>query len=205
MPKYAESKLKEYQYQRPKRSQHAPYPAQPAFTKSQKPLPIDNTPKLDAQRTKRIQKIIGAFLFYGRAVDPTILKALNSLSTKQSAPTEQTEKNVQQLLDYISTHPDAKIRYLASDMILQIHSDASYMNEPEAKSTAGGYFFLGPKNDDKHRTFLNGAIHTLCKIIPVAASAAEAELAGLFHNAQEAMKHRTTLQELGHPQPSKIW
>ena len=74
-------------------------------------------------------------------------------------------------------------------MILQIHSDASYMNEPEPKGTAGGYFFLGPKNDDKHRTFLNGAIHTLCKIIPVAASAAKTELAGLFHNAQETMKN----------------
>ena len=104
-------------------------------------------------------------------------------------------------MDYISTHPEAKIRYLASDMILQIHSDASYMNESDAKSTAGGYFFLGSKNDDKHWTFLNGAIHTLCKIIPVAASAAEAELAGLFHNAQEAMNHCTTLKELGHHQP----
>ena len=35
----------------------------------------------------------------------------------------------------------------------------------------------------------------------VLSSAAEAECAGLFHNAKEAVPERITLQELGHPQP----
>jgi hypothetical protein len=36
------------------------------------------------------------------------------------------------------THPDAIIRYHASDMILNVHSDASYLSAPKAHSQAGG-------------------------------------------------------------------
>jgi hypothetical protein len=32
------------------------------------------------------------------------------------------------MVDYLATHPDATIRYHASDMILNIHSDASYLS-----------------------------------------------------------------------------
>ena len=67
-----------------------------------------------------------------------MLKALNSLGTQQSTPTENMEKLVKQFLDYFATWPDAKIRYFASGMLLQLHSDASYMNESKAHSTAGG-------------------------------------------------------------------
>jgi hypothetical protein len=48
-----------------------------------------------------------------------------------------------QLLDYLATHPDAAIRYHASDMILQIHSDTSYLSISNARSRLGGLFFLG--------------------------------------------------------------
>ena len=55
------------------------------------------------------------------------------------------------------------------------------------RSSVGGYFFLGslPQNGDP--IFLNGNIAITCAIIKVVtASAAEAELAALFINAQEA-------------------
>ena len=69
----------------------------------------------------------------------------------------------------------------ASDMVLQLHSDASYVNKQKARSTVGGYFFLGKKFADKEPIFLNGAIHTVCSILRlVAASAANAELGALF-------------------------
>ena len=48
---------------------------------------------------------------------------------------------------------------------------------------------------------LNGAIHILYKIIGVTAPAAEAELGSLFLNAQETVKLRISLQELGHTKP----
>jgi hypothetical protein len=100
------------------------------------------------------------------------------------------------------THPDAIIRYHASDMILNVHSDASYLSTPKARSQAGGYFFLSslPRNGDPIR--LNGAIHITCTILKlVAALAAEAELGALFLNAQEAKIMRLIFTELGHPQP----
>ncbi len=86
-------------------------------------------------------------------------------------------------------------------MILNVHSDASYLSAPKARSSAGGYFFFGSLPRDGDPIKLNGAIHVTCTILKlVAASAAEAELA-LFLNAQEAKVFRLVLVELGHPQP----
>jgi hypothetical protein len=112
--------------------------------------------------------------------------ALSDIATQQLAPTENTKKQVDQFLDYMWTHPDATIQYRASDMILNVHSDASYLSAPHACSRAGGYFFLDsiPVNGDPIK--LNGAIHITCTILKlVAASAAEAELGALFLDAQE--------------------
>ena len=133
----------------------------------------------------------------------TILLALNAIAGAQAAPTQNTLKRVHQLLDYMATNPDAIVRYRASDMVLNVHSDASYLSAPKARSRAGGYFFLGslPKNGQPIQ--LNGAIHVTCTILKrVVASAAEAELGALFHNAQQAKIIRLTLQEMGHPQPA---
>jgi hypothetical protein len=113
--------------------------------------------------------------------------ALSEISSQQSTPTENTMKRVGQFLDYMWTHIDAIIRYRASDMILDVHSDASYLSASKARSRAGGYFFLGSLPRDGDPIKLNGAIHVTCTILKlVAASAAEAELGALFLNAQEA-------------------
>ena len=79
---------------------------------------------------KFVQQVVGSFLYYARAVDPTILMALSDIATQQNKPTENTKKRVEQLLDYMATHPMTKIRFRASDMILNIHSDASYLSAP---------------------------------------------------------------------------
>ena len=102
----------------------------------------------------------------------------------------------------MATHPDAIIRFYKLDMILQIHSDASYLTAPKSRSRAGGHFFLGSLPIDNEPIKLNGAIHSLCTILRfVASSPAEAELGALFLNAREAKILRITLHELGHPQP----
>ena len=94
-----------------------------------------------------------------------------------------------------------KIRFFASEMILQVHSDASYMNETKSLSKASGHYFLGNNIKSGKPIFLNGTIHTFCKITGVAAFAAEAELGRIFLNTQETVKLRTDIQELGHTQP----
>ncbi len=169
---------------------------------NQAPTPTDDSPLLDAAGKKRIHQIVGTFLYYARAIDPNILMALSNIATQQLAPTVNTKKRVDQFLDYMWTHHDTKIRYRASDMILNVHSKASYLSAPRACSQAGGYFFLGsiPVNGDPIK--LNGAIHITCIILKlVDASAAKAELGALFLNAQEAKILQITLDELGHLQP----
>jgi hypothetical protein len=87
-------------------------------------------------------------------------------------------------------------------MILNVHSDASYLSTPKAYCRAGGYFILGSIPQDGDPIKQNGAIHITCTILKlVAASAAEAELGALFLNAQEAKILQLILTELGHPQP----
>jgi hypothetical protein len=100
------------------------------------------------------------------------------------------------------THTDAKICECASDMILNVHSDASYLSAQPACSRAGSYFFLGSLQVNGDPIKLNGTIHITCTILKlVTASAAEAKLEAFFFNAQEAKVLRLTLDKLGHPQP----
>jgi hypothetical protein len=64
----------------------------------------------------------------------------NYIATEQTKATEKTLATTNQLLDYLATHPDATIRYNASDMILHIHSNASYLSVSNARSRLGGLF-----------------------------------------------------------------
>jgi hypothetical protein len=99
---------------------------------------------------------------------------INVLAAEQSNATEVTADKVIKLLNYCNTHPETKIWYHASEMILHIHSNASYLSENEAKSRAGGFFYMGntTKSDKK---LTNGSILIVSKVLKyVMSSAAEA-------------------------------
>ncbi len=128
---------------------------------------------------------MGSILYYARAVDITVSIALSSIAVKQTKATEKTMARCTQLLDYLSGHADAKVRFHASDMILNIHSDASYLSEANARSSACGHFFMGWMPQDGEPICLNGAFRVSTPIMHfVVASAAEAELGALYHNCQ---------------------
>ena len=130
---------------------------------------------------------------------PTLLTALSQLSSAQATATAATKRACHQLLDYCASHLASTIRYHASDMVLKLHSDSSYLNAVGARSRQGGPFFLGNKSNPD---ILNSAILHLAAIMKmVLSTAAEAEFDALFHNTKEATPLRTTLDELGHPQP----
>eukprot|EP00957_Ditylum_brightwellii_P045026 3415788-Ditylum_brightwellii.AAC.1 len=74
-----------------------------------------------------IQTAVGIFLWYGQIVDLTLLPALNAILAQQSAPTEQTVKELDHFFNYMWTYPNAAVRFHASNMILHIHSDVAYM------------------------------------------------------------------------------
>jgi hypothetical protein len=84
-------------------------------------------------------------------------------------------------------------------MVLAGHSDASYLLKTNARSRAGGHFFM---SNDNAIPINNGAILTILQIIKaVMSSAAEAEIRALYINCKEAIPAQHTLEYLGHKQP----
>jgi hypothetical protein len=139
------------------------------------------SPALSDKDVNELQQLTGILLYYARAVDPTLIMPINVLASEQSKATEVTVDKVIKLLNYCNTHTETKIRYHASDMILHIHSDASYLSENEAKSRAGGFFYMG--SDTKtNKKLTNEAILIISKVLKhVMSSAAEAEIGAGFY------------------------
>ena len=147
---------------------------------------------------KRIQGIMGALLYAGRAVNNKLLVELSASGAQQASATEDTASTIEQLLGYVETYPNDGILFRKIDMILAAHADAGFLNESRARSRAGTHIFLS-ENEPKPK--LNGPILTIAQIIKtVMASAAEAEMAALFITAKNMIPLRNTLLEMGWPQ-----
>jgi hypothetical protein len=119
MPGYVSNFLSKFQHDSPKHPQHTPsrYVTQVYGAKTQYATKVE-TPPLASQQCLTIQKVAGSVLYYARAVD---------IAAEQTKATEKTKAAINQVLDYLTTQGDATIRYHASDMILHIHIDASYL------------------------------------------------------------------------------
>ena len=104
-------------------------------------------------------------MWYMRACDITTTKALNAIGREQSRATKQTKIWLNWLLDYLATHPDAKIRYWQSYMRFLIHSDSSFLVEWDAKSNYGGYFYLGWNQHDEEPQKINGSVAVSASLI----------------------------------------
>ncbi len=206
MPGYIERALHRFQHPMPTKPEHSPHAWQkPTFgAKTQFALLPDVTAALDAADKRRVLEVLGTLLFYARAIDSTLLTAIGELATEQSEGNQNTMAKLAQLLNYCATHPSATIRFTASDMLLAVESDASYLSVVKARSCAAGYFYLTNKPTTPTDPLKpNGAIHLLCHIMrEVLSSAAEAELGALFHNGKEACPLRIALEEMRHPQPA---
>jgi hypothetical protein len=176
MPGYVSNVLSKFQHDAPKHPQHTPSRyVTPVYGAKTQYATKDETPPLTAKQCLTIQKVTGSVLHYARAVDPTVLMPLNDIATEQTKATEKTQAATNQLLDYLATHPDAAIRYHASNMILHIHSDASYLSVSNARSRLRGLFFLGNKSPEQDT--LNGSIINVAAVIKnVVASASESEV-----------------------------
>ncbi len=150
-------------------------------------------------KKKFIQEVIGVFLYYGCAVDSTMLTALSAIVSTQTKPTEETMARCRQFLNYVATHQDTILTYRRSDMVLTVHSNASYLSKPKACIRASGHFFL---SSDKEDPINNGAVLNLAQIIKaVMSSTVEAELGALCIDALKAIPQCQTLAEMGHKQP----
>jgi hypothetical protein len=138
---------------------------------------IDTSCPSSPDTIKHVQDIVSTLLFYGKAVNPTLLAALSSIAARQANGTTGVSKSCQQLLDYVATHLNASICYKACNMILAVHTNASYLLEQNCKNRASAHFYL-TNHDEKE--FNNGAILTLSSIIKhIMSSASEVKLAAL--------------------------
>jgi hypothetical protein len=95
------------------------------------------------EEIKEIQHIIGSIIYYAHAINITVLMALSSIAIKQTKVTTSTMEKAKQLLNYLGTNPDATMRFKASNMIMNVHLDASYLSEVNARSRACEHFFMG--------------------------------------------------------------
>jgi hypothetical protein len=202
MPGYVERALKHFGHPAPLQPQHAPHRwVAPAYGSKQPQSPTSEStaPSLDKAGTKRIQKIAGKFLYYGRGVESCILPALNEIGSEQGSPTTVTTDRTTMLMDYLHTYPNAVVRFYASDMILKITSDAAYLVQPKARSRVAVHYHLGWHDSDR----VNGAVDVLVQTLKnVVSSATESETGGIYTGGKYACPILVTLKELGHKQPA---
>ena len=130
VPGYVQIKRNKYQHPDLLKLQHSPYQEAPIFyaTKVQQPVQSDTTAPLSPDQIKRVQVIVGTFIWYGRACDPILTASLSAIASRQTKGIESILAASHQLIDYLATHPNAANCYGASDMILAFDTDASYLS-----------------------------------------------------------------------------
>ena len=92
MPSYIKKVLHKYQHPTPSKPEYSPHDhIEPTYGLKRQYAPVDNSKLLDLKGIRRIQGFIGSLLFYGRAIDNTMLTTINEISTVQTKATEKTQ------------------------------------------------------------------------------------------------------------------
>lgn len=162
--------------------------------------PIDDDSPAPPGSALYVQEVTGTLGHHSRVIDYALLEAVTSIARTQAAPTVDTMNRVEHLLQYAFSHQNHAITFVASEMIVTTHTDASYQSIPFSRSKLGGIHYCGNKNDPP--TKLNGLFSVKSKIIPiVCAGASDAEYGAAFTNCQDAYFFRIVVEALGYPQP----
>ena len=84
MSNYVQEKLVKCKHEKPKRPQYCPYePAPKKYGKAaSEATDEEESPAVGDADKKFIQQVLGSFLYYARAVDLTILQALNAIAAE---------------------------------------------------------------------------------------------------------------------------
>ena len=81
-------------------------------------MKVDNSPNLPPALIKYIQQVTGKFLYYARAIDNTMIHAINDIAS--GANIQSTYDAAIYFLNYAACNPNAEVIYRASDMILNV-------------------------------------------------------------------------------------
>jgi hypothetical protein len=161
---YVNKALTRFQHTPPQKQQDQPYShVKPAYGANKQYSQLeDDSPTLDKAGKTFIQEVCGVLLYLAQAVDRGLIPALSLLASQQTNPTEKTMELCKQFLDYMAIQEDAILTYRASNMVLEIHSNASYLSKPKSCSHVGGHMFMAGKDD---KPFNNGIILNFLQII----------------------------------------
>ena len=69
------------------------------------------------------------------------------------------------LLNYAASHPDAKVSFHKSGMMLHAHSEGSFLSITKARSRAAGFFFLANNDSKPSDSKPNGDMHVQSTIL----------------------------------------
>ncbi len=138
MPGYAKKKFQEYGHVMKYRIQTCPHSPEPKklALKHKPPSPPTHCQNWMVRASNMSSKWLAAFcVMHGLSTWPCSVEQMNA--------TEKIMARCTQLLDYLLHNVDGKVCFIASNMILNIHSNASYLSEAKAWSRACGIFFMG--------------------------------------------------------------
>ncbi len=107
----------------------------------------DTSPPLDKVGKNFIQEVCRVFFFLAHRVNSGLLPALSALASQQANPTEQMMALWKQFLDYMALQDKSVLTYKTSNMVLVVHSIASYLSKPKARSRADGHMFMAGRDD----------------------------------------------------------
>jgi len=206
MPAYIPDTLARFQPDGPRKKTKTPgIYVPPNYMSPNTHATADDSPPASPAEKEFIMAVVGAFLFYARMVDCTMLPITTFISKKQSAPTKNTLEATLQLLDYAASHPNHKVTFRACDMQLRIQSDGSHLSQENAGSIAGGIHYCC--NYDDGPEVINGLLLAVCSTITtICGSASETEYASLYTNGQHGYFQRNCLAAVDYPQqPTTIF
>ena len=137
-----------------------------------------------------------------------MLPELNEASSSQAKLITFTKEECQQIMDYEATCPNSIIRFYASDVALNVDSDASCLVMSNAKSRMSRCFKLASDQMATPHQKLNSAILVFCKSlrhVVGSESESESETTGVFLNSQTTIPMRHVVEAICHPQPPTLF
>ena len=190
---YITASLKRFNHTQSCKPQHQTYPhIKPICgATAQYTTDTDTSSHITPEDKKFIQEVMVTFLYYARAVNPTMITALSTIATQKSSP---TEKQCKRWHNFLITHPRIPMPLSpTTPATWSLQATSTPLTSPNRKPAVerGGHFFL---SDNTEYPSNNGSVLTVAKIIkPVMSSAEEAKLGALFLKCLEAIPTRQAL------------
>jgi hypothetical protein len=195
---YIKAALHKYQHPAPPRPEHAPHQWNPSVYGANIQYVEDkqDSPALSPKDVNRLQQLGGTLLHYARVNHAG--QCFGFRTDKSHSCHSGQNYQITQVLYH------APRSYFTLPCIIHDiqYTHCHIISFWKGSKKSGRFFSYMGSNTGKATRLTNGAILIISKVLKhVMLSAAEAEIGAVFLNTNEGTVLRTTLEELGHPQP----